>query len=223
MAVAHSCSRLAADDASSLQRLAEDVDIGLPVALPARSPWCLRGVPSACSRLIPFWGLSSTRSASRAGLTLLAPVVLVGASIDSLCAAPSTFSGSRSSLEAKPGTSPLRRAQRGYQLLCFFSSTVMSASSQSTGFFTSSILALTLSCLKNDSFGTGTEYAFSALPELVRRVVQAVDTLPAEVSSWMASSQDTPAPAVRGKESSAHTRACHVLMASATLPWSTFS
>ena len=102
MTIAHSCSRLAADDASSLQRLAEDVDVGLLVALPARS------------RIIPFWGLSSTRGASRAGLTLLAPVVLVGASIDSLCAAPSTFSGSESSLETKPGASPLRRAQRGH-------------------------------------------------------------------------------------------------------------
>ena len=138
MAVAHSRSGLAADDASSLQRLAEDVNFSLLVALPA------------CSRIIPFWGLSSTRGASRAGLTLLAPVVLVGASIDSLCAAPSTFSGSESSLEAKPGASPLRRAQRGYQLLCFFSGTVMTVAVPPTGFFTSSSLALALSCLTYD-------------------------------------------------------------------------
>ena len=99
----------------------------------------------------------------------------------------------------------------------------MSASLQSTGFFTSSILTLALSCLENNSFGTGTEHTFSALPELVRRIVQAVDACPAEVPPWMSSSQDAPASAVRGKESSAHTRALHVLMASATLPWSTFS
>ena len=88
MAVAHSRSGLAADDASLLQRLAEDVDLSLLVALPARS------------RIIPFWGLSSTRGASRAGLTLLAPVVLAGASIGSLCAASSPIPGSESSLEA---------------------------------------------------------------------------------------------------------------------------
>ena len=212
MAVAHSCSRLAADDASSLQRLAEDVDIGLPVALPARTTWCLRGVPSACSRLIPFWDLSSTRNASRAGLTLLAPVVLAGASIDSLCAAPSTFSGSGSSLEAKPSASPLRRAQRGYQLLCFFSGTVMAVAMPPTGFFTSSSLALALSCL-----------TFSTLPEVVRRVVQAVDAFPAEVSPWVAAPQDAPVPAVRGEEPPACARALHVLMVSATLTRGSFS
>ena len=211
MAVAHSRSRLAADDASSLQRLAEDVDVGLLVALPARS------------RIIPFWGLSSTRGAIRAGLTLLAPVVLVGASIDSLCAAPSTFSGSGSSLEAKPGASPLRRVQRGYQLLCFFSGIVMCVTMPSTGFFTSSSLALALSCLENNCFGTDTEHAFSALPELVRRVVQAVDAFPAEVPPWVAAPKDAPVPATRREESPARTRALHVLMASATLTWGPFS
>ena len=43
MAVAHACSRFAADDASSLQRLAEDVNVGLPATLPAHLPWCARG------------------------------------------------------------------------------------------------------------------------------------------------------------------------------------
>ena len=88
VAMAHSCRGLAADDTSLLQRLAEDLDLSLLVALPARS------------RIIPFWGLSSTRGAIRAGLTLLAPVVLVGASIGSLCAASSAVTGSESSLEA---------------------------------------------------------------------------------------------------------------------------
>ena len=123
---------------------------------------------------------------NRAGLTLLAPVVLAGASIDSLCAAPSTFSGSGSNLEAKPGASPLRRAQRGYQLLCFFSGTVMSVTMPPTGFFTSSSLALALSCLENNCCGTDAEHTFSALPEVVRRVVQAVDAFPAEVPPWVA-------------------------------------
>ena len=88
MAIAHTCSRLAADDASSLQRLAEDVDVGLLVALPARS------------RIIPFWGLTSMRGASRAGLALLAHVVLIGASVGSLRVALPPIPGSESSLEA---------------------------------------------------------------------------------------------------------------------------
>ena len=99
----------------------------------------------------------------------------------------------------------------------------MSVGLPSAGFFTSLILALTLSCLKDDSFGTDTEDAFSALPELVRRVVQAVDAFPAEVPPWVASSQDAPVPAMRGEESPARTRALHVLMASATLTWGPFS
>ena len=139
-------------------------------------------------------------------------MVLAGASIDSLCAAPSTFSGSESSMEAKPGASPLRRAQRGYQLLCFFSGTVISVTMPPTGFFTSSNLTLALSCL-----------TFSALPEVVRRDVQAVDAFPAEVPPWVAAPQDAPVPAVRGEESPARARALHVLVASATLTWGPFS
>ena len=88
MAMAHPCSRLAADDASLLQRLAENLNLSLLVELQARS------------RIIPFWGLSSMRGASRAGLALLAHVVLIGASVGSLCAAPSPIPGSESSLEA---------------------------------------------------------------------------------------------------------------------------
>ena len=140
-----------------------------------------------------------------AGLTLVASAVLARASVDPLCAAPFAFSGWEASMETKPGASPLRRAQRGYQLLRFFSGTVMAVAVPSVGFFTSSSPALALGRL-----------TLSPLPEVVRRVVQAVDAFPAEVSPWMASSQDAPAPAARGKESSAHTRALHVLMASAT-------
>ena len=51
----------------------------------------------------------------------------------------------------------------------------------SAGLFTSSIFALTLGCLEDDSFGADAEDAVSALPELLRCVVQAVDALPAEV------------------------------------------
>ena len=88
MAMAHPCRRLAADNASLLQRLAEDLDLSLLVVLPARP------------RTIPFWALNSTRGAGRAGLALLAHVVLIGASVGSLCAAPSPIPGSESSLEA---------------------------------------------------------------------------------------------------------------------------
>ena len=88
MAMAHPCSRLAADNASLLQRLAEDLDLSLLVALPARP------------RTIPFWALSSTRGAGRAGLALLAYAVLIGASVGSLRATSSPVPGSESSLEA---------------------------------------------------------------------------------------------------------------------------
>ena len=91
------------------------------------------------------------------------------------------------------------------------------------GLFTSSIFALSLGRLKDDSLGVDAEDAVSALPELVRRVVQAVDAFPAEVPPWVASSQDAPVPAARGEESPARTRALHVLMASATLTWGPFS
>ena len=88
MTMAHPCGGLTTDNASLLQRLAEDVDLSLLVALPARS------------RITPFWGLSSTRGASRAGLALLAHVVLIGASVGSLYTASSPIPGSESSLEA---------------------------------------------------------------------------------------------------------------------------
>ena len=88
----------------------------------------------------------------------------------------------------------------------------MSVTMPPTGFFTSSSLALALSCL-----------TFSALPEVVRRVVQAVDAFPAEVPPWVAAPQGTLVPAMRGEESPARTRALHVLVALATLTWGPFS
>ena len=55
----------------------------------------------------------------------------------------------------------------------------------SAGLFTSSIFALSLDCLEDDSLGVDAEDAVSALPELLRCVIQAVDALPAGVSSWV--------------------------------------
>ena len=55
----------------------------------------------------------------------------------------------------------------------------------SAGLFTSSIFALSLGRLEDDSLGIDAEDAISALPELLRCVVQAVDALPAEVSPWV--------------------------------------
>ena len=87
----------------------------------------------------------------------------------------------------------------------------------SAGLFTSSIVALSLGCLEDDSLGVDAENVVSALPKLLRCVVQAVDTLPAEVSPWVSLKQYAPATAVRGEEPCAHTSTYHVLMMSATL------
>ena len=55
----------------------------------------------------------------------------------------------------------------------------------SAGLFTSSIFALGLGRLEDNSLRVDAEDTVSALPELVRCVVQTVNALPAEVSSWM--------------------------------------
>ena len=55
----------------------------------------------------------------------------------------------------------------------------------SAGLFTSLIFALSLGRLEDDSLGVDAEDAVSALPELLRCVVQTVNALPAEVSSWV--------------------------------------
>ena len=93
--------------------------------------------------------------------------------------------GSEPSLEAQPGASLLRGAERCHQLFCSFSGALMFVGLPSAGLFTSSIFALSLGRLEDDSLGVDAEDAVSALPELVRCVVQAVDALPAEVSSWV--------------------------------------
>ena len=64
----------------------------------------------------------------------------------------------------------------------------MSVGLPSAGFFTSSIFALNLGRLEDNSIGVDAEDAVSALPELVRCVIQTVDTFPTEVSSWVPSS-----------------------------------
>ena len=61
----------------------------------------------------------------------------------------------------------------------------MSVGLPSAGFFTSSIFALSLGSLEDNSLKIDAEDAVSALPELVRCVVQTVNALPAEVSSWV--------------------------------------
>ena len=88
MAMAHPCRRLAANNASLLQRLAEGLDLNLLVALPARS------------RTIPFWAVSSTCGTGLGGLALLAYAVLIGASVGSLRVASPPVPGSESNLEA---------------------------------------------------------------------------------------------------------------------------
>ena len=47
------------------------------------------------------------------------------------------------------------------------------------------MFALSLGRLEDDSLGIDAEDAVSALPELLRCVVQAFDALPAEVSPWV--------------------------------------
>ena len=195
MAMTHPRRRLTADSASLLQRLAEGLDLSLLVAPPGawpcrRHPHKRRGAP---------WAVFACRGAPRLRLRQRPPetspeldalrctccCVIPGASIGSPSVTLPPIPGSEPSLEAQPGASLLRGAERCYQFFCFFSGTLMSVGLPSAGFFTSSIFALSLGCLEDDSLRVDAEDTVSALPELVRCVVQAVDALPAEVSSWV--------------------------------------
>ena len=195
MAMAHPRRRLTADNASLLQRLAEGLDLSPLVAPPGawpcrRRPHRRRGAPWA---VFACCGAPRRRLRQRPPETSPEPNVLrctrrcvvPGASIGSLSMALPPIPSSEPSLGAQPGASLLRSAERCYQFFCFFSGTLMSVGLPSAGLFTSSIFALSLGRLEDDSLGVDAEDAVSALPELLRCVVQAVDALPAEVSSWV--------------------------------------
>ena len=195
MAMAHPRRRLTADNASLLQRLAEGLDLSPLVAPPGAWP-CRR---SSHRRRYAPWAVFACRRTPRRRFRQRPPeagpeldvlrctrrCVIPGASIGSPSMTLPPIPGSEPSLEAQPGASLLRSAERCYQFFCFFSGTLMSVGLPSAGFFTSSIFALSLGRLEDDSLGADAEDAVSALPELVRCVVQTVNALPAEGSSWV--------------------------------------
>ena len=184
MAMAHRRRSLTADNAGLLQRLAEGLDLSPLVALPGAWP-CRR---SSYRRRSALWTAFACRKAPRWRSLQRPPEA--GPELDiprctRRCVPLASIPGPKPSLEAQPGASLLRGAERCYQLFCSFSGTLMSVGLSSAGLFTSSIFALSLGRLEDNSLRVDAEDAVSALPELVRCVVQAVNALPAEVSPWM--------------------------------------
>ena len=170
MAMAHPRRRLTADNASLLQRLAEGLDLSPLVALPGAWP-CRR---SSYRRRSALWTAFACRRAPRWRSLQRPPEA--GPELDiprctRRCVPLASIPGPKPSLEAQPGASLLRGAERCYQLFCSFSGTLMSVGLPSAGLFTSSIFTLSLGRFEDNSLGVDAEDAVSALPELVRCVV----------------------------------------------------